>query len=188
MDVTGNEDARGRSRSALRWTRRQLLIGAGALAGGALWPWRLRAEGGFELSAETRAALGESPLVYVSPLHPDGSESRCHGEVWFFVDEGGVVVFTAADRWKARAIRRGRDSARLWVGAFGPVKRAGARYRKAPTFHARASLDSRPEVFARLMESFSSRYADEWEKWGPRFQKGWDDGSRVLIRYTPQGA
>ena len=120
MDVTGNEDARGRSRSALRWTRRQLLIGAGALAGGALWPWRLRAEGGFELSAETRAALGESPLVYVSPLHPDGSESRCHGEVWFFVDEGGVVVFTAADRWKARAIRRGRASARRGVGAPPP--------------------------------------------------------------------
>jgi hypothetical protein len=53
---------------------------------------------------------------------------------------------------------------------------------------ARATIEPDRAVFERLMERFATRYADEWGKWGPRFRKGWDDGSRVMIRYTPIGA
>jgi len=48
-------------------------------------------------------------------LHSDGRESTCHGEVWFFVDEGSVVIATGKDRWKTRALRSGRDRARIWA-------------------------------------------------------------------------
>ena len=40
-------------------------------------------------------------------------------------------------------------------------------------------------TWSRLMAAFSKRYAEEWGKWGPRFERGRADGSRVLIRYTP---
>ena len=58
----------------MRWTRRELLV-AGAAA--TLLPRSARADAG-ALSAAARAALGTSPLVYVSPLKRDGAESRCH--------------------------------------------------------------------------------------------------------------
>jgi hypothetical protein len=170
-------------------TRRHLLIGSGALAGSLLFaPRVLRADDAYSLDVATVEALRTSPLVYVSPLSKKGVESRCHGEVWFFLDRGGVVIFTATDGWKARAIAKGRKRARLWVGNFGPVRSAGDRYRAAPTFEARAEIETRADVFDRLMSSFAVRYADEWKKWRPRFQKGHDDGSRVMIRYTPIGA
>lgn len=189
MGRIGERAVRATREGASLWTRRQLLVGAGAAVGSTwLSPRLLRAADGFTVPQATREALAASPLVYVSPLQSNGSESSCHGEVWYFVDEGGVVVFTAADRWKARAIRQGRDRARLWVGNFGPVKKAGDRYRSAPTFLASAVVDTSPAVFQRLMGDFAKRYASEWGKWGPRFQNGWDDGTRVMVRYTPIGA
>ena len=168
-------------------SRRSFLVGSSVVCGIAslglstsLW-----ADAGSRhaLSPSAKAALAQSPLVYISPLLQDGAESRCHGEVWFFVDEGDVVIFTSKDSWKARALALGRDRARLWVGDFGPVGRAGDRFRKAPAFLAQAEVDSNPAVFERLMKSYGQRYPDEWTKWDPRFRKGHKDGTRELIRY-----
>jgi len=182
----GRDEIARPGRAPGQWTRRQVLIGAGLVTGSLVAPVRRGwAEDAWMLPEAARRALADSALVYVSPLLADGRESRCHGEVWFFVDEGDVVVFTAADRWKARAVRQGRTRARLWVGDFGTVRRAGDRFRTAPSFVARASIETRDAVFERLMSSYATRYADEWGKWRPRFQKGRDDGSRVMIRYTP---
>lgn len=171
--------------SRSRWSRRQVLVGGGALLAGAAFAPRLRAQDAPVLTEATRAALAKSRLVYVSPLHPDGAESKCHGEVWFFLDDGDVVLGTDRKRWKARALEQGWEQARIWVGDFGPVGKAGNTYREAPQFDAEASIDADPATFARLMTSFGEKYSDEWGKWGPRFQKSYDDGSRVLIRYRP---
>jgi len=167
-------------------TRRELLVSGAAVLGGLAFGSRAyAADAPYALSEAARAALGESPLVYVSPLHKNGRESSCHGEVWYFVDGDAVVVATAADRWKVRAIRSGRDRARIWVGDFGPAWRAGKSYREAPTFLARAEIDEDRAVFDRLMAAFAERYADEWGKWKPRFEKGYADASRLVLRYTP---
>ena len=170
-------------------SRRSFMIGSGAFCAAASLGLgsRLRAEtvSSDVLSAPAKAALSESPLVYISPLLKKGGESRCHGEVWFFVDEGDVVIFTSKESWKAKALSLGRNQARIWVGDFGPVWRAGNRFRKAPEFLAQAEVDSRPAVFERLMTSYGKRYADEWGKWEPRFRKGYNDGTRELIRYRP---
>src|SRR5262247_3112229 len=102
-------------------TRRELLR-SGALAFGAvaLLPRVLHA------AAEPAwlAAAKTSALVYVSPLKKDGAESRCHGEVWFFLDQGDVVLATSVSSWKARALGLGRKQARIWVGDFGPYSGA----------------------------------------------------------------
>lgn len=173
-------------------TRRELVWGAG-LALGALWlpPRRARShEGhdGYHPPQATLDALESSTFVYVSPLHPGGKESRCHGEVWYFADGGDAVLATGKDTWKARALRKGWDRARLWVGDFGPVSRAGERYRDAPSFEARAELDTDEAVFERLLAAFARKYPDEWDRWEPRFRKSYGDGSRILIRYRPVGA
>jgi len=171
-------------------TRRQLLVGTAASFGGmALYPGLLRAGDLYALPQPTRTALGESKLVYVSPLHRDGRESSCHGEVWFFVDGGSVVIATATDGWKVKAVNSGRDRARLWVGDFGPVKRAGDRLHSAPAFLAGVEIDRDPKLFEKLLAAFGARYAaDSWDKWKLRFETGYADGSRVVLRYTPIGA
>jgi hypothetical protein len=150
-------------------------------------PGMLRADQAFTLPEATRAELGKSPLIYLSPLRSDGSESQCHGEVWFVQDGDELLVVTASDRWKALAVARGLDRARIWVGDFGRWKRAGGRYKTGPTFLAKARFDADASVAERALESFGARYPEEWNKWEPRFRKGLADGSRVLIRYRAIG-
>lgn len=186
LDLLRNQ---GSIRAASPLSRRTFMLGAGALCGmaslGLATGIRAESDSAAVLSDPVKAALAQSPLVYISPLLKGGDESRCHGEVWFFVDQGDVVIFASKDSWKARALSLGRNRARIWVGDFGPVGRAGDRFRTAPHFVAQAGVDGRPEVFERLMKSYAKRYAEGWGKWGPRFRKGYHDGTRELIRYRP---
>jgi hypothetical protein len=170
----------------LRFTRRELLI-VGAAA--ALLPRAGRAEAS-ALSARARDALGTSPLVYVSALKRDGSESRCHAEVWFVRDGDGALVVTSSKAWRAQAIGKGLTRARLWVGDFGPWngKPDDKRYQRGVTFLAEASLEQTPAAHDHALALFGSKYTGEWGSWGPRFKNGLADGSRVLIRYRAAGA
>ena len=167
--------------------RRELLKGTGLLLGTLILP-RSRVWGaeGYELPEGTRKALHESPLVYISPLQSDGRESRCHGEVWFLFDRGDVLISTGRKTWKARALASGRDQARIWVGDFGRGRSVDDRFREGPTFkaHAREELDR--AALDRMVAAFGKKYPDEWGKWEPRFKKGFEDRSRVLIRYQPK--
>lgn len=169
-----------------RFTRRDLLLGGvvglGVLALSPTRPW---AQG---LPEETRAALDQSPFVYISPLRSDGEESRCHGEVWFAFDRGSVLIVTEANTWKSRALAAGLDRVRIWVGDFGPVRRAGERFRSAPVFTAKAAGGKDDAAFERLLAAFGKKYPAEWDRWEPRFRRGYADDSRVLIRYDPIGA
>ena len=81
----------------------------------------------------------------------------------------------------------GRDRARIWVGDFGRGRLVLGRFRKGPTFLTQAREERDPEALDRLLTVFSTKYADEWGKWEERFKKGFEDGSRVLIRYQPLG-
>ena len=161
-------------------TRREVLV-AGAAA--ALLPGSLRAEAG-ALSPAARAALGTSPLVYVSTLKSDGSESRCHAEVWFVGDGDAALVVTAASAWRAAAIGKGLTRARLWVGDHGRWSAGSTSHRSSPSFLAHASLEKTPAQHDHALALFGSKYTAEWGSWGPRFKNGLADGSRVLIRYA----
>ena len=133
-------------------------------------------------------ALRDSGFVYVSPLHPGGAESTCHGEVWFGWIDGRVVLITARDRWKARAVSRGWDRARIWVGDHGRWKRLLGRneaFRQAPSFEAKGSFSDDAALLDRLLAIFDAKYPDEIDEWRERMRNGFRDGSRVLIRYAP---
>jgi hypothetical protein len=164
-----------------RTHRREVLIGGGLLLGGLLLPRAARPAAALP-SAETAAALEKRRLVYISPLLRDGKESRCHGEVWYFLDGADVVIGTNPERWKARSVRSGSARARLWVTADDTERD----YRKGTSFDARARFDADPASFDRLLSAYAAKYPDEWAKWGPRFRKSHEDGTRVLIRYTPE--
>ena len=174
--------------------RRRFLRGAvaGAVWGAAL-PASLHAsqrKGSQPLSSDVLALLEKSDFVYVSPLKRSGDESRCHGEVWFDWQDDSVVLITAADRWKARSLEAGLDRARLWVGNHGRWKGLisnNERFRKAPSFDARAEAFQDEKVLDRMLTSFRKKYPAEIDRWEPRMRKGHADGSRVLIRYRPLG-
>jgi hypothetical protein len=167
----------------------------GAAAATLLWP-AARVLGAHHEAGEkgavpkglTEGALEKTGFVYVSPLQKDGSESTCHGEVWYGWLDGAVVVITSADTWKARAVAKGHGSARIWVGDHGRWKKMVGRneaFRKAPHFDAAATAVKDDALLERLLALYEKKYPDEIANWRDRMRKGYHDGSRVLIRYTP---
>ena len=166
--------------------RRQFLQrGLAGLAAGALAPlWH----SGAARAASLPSALETSPFVYVSPLRSDGSESRCHAEVWYAWLDGAVVMTVASDRWKATAISRGLDKARIWVGDYGRWKGLisnNERFRQGPSFLATGERVTDPALFEQLIAAYEVRYPEEIGQWRGRMRQGQQDGSRVVIRYRP---
>jgi hypothetical protein len=137
--------------------------------------------------AEISALLEKSEFVYVSPLLADGVESRCHGEVWYGWLDGAVVLITSKDAWKARALGRGRGTARIGVGDHGRVggMTGSEKFRRAPSFDARARTSGDAALLDRLMRLYRTKYPDELGRWEPRMRSGFESGERVLIRYEP---
>lgn len=151
--------------------------------------WKLPRPGrAAALAADTRRALESSGFVYVSPLRGDGSESSCHGEVWYGWLEGAVVVIVSRDSWKARAVGRGLVRARIWVGDFGRVKGflgSNEAFREGPHIEARAVAVQDAALLERLLSRYEHKYPEEIDRWRGRMRGGYRDGSRVLLRYTP---
>jgi hypothetical protein len=176
--------SRRRTETKAGLTRRELIqLGIGAAAALA-WPGRLRAAA---LSSELTALLEKSGFVYVSPLLASGAESRCHGEVWYGWLDGSVVLVTSKQAWKARALERGLERARIWVGDHGRVGRVlgSDAFRAAPSFDARARQERDAGVLDRLMPLYRKKYPAEIESWEPKFRTGVASGERVVIRYAP---
>jgi hypothetical protein len=143
-----------------------------------------------ELPAATVALLETSKFVYVTPLHADGAESSCHGEVWFAWLDGTVVVNSRRITWKVKALQRGLDRARIWVGDHGRWKQGltGAHneaFRSAPSFDARGRFESDRALLDRLIALYETRYAGDFARWREDMQTGVYSGQRMLIRYEP---
>lgn len=170
-----------------RWSRRELLCaGGGALLAGSLWPLPTFAkEAG---AARLREAAEISPLVYISPLRSDGTESRCHAEVWFVTDGPDLLMVTGADRWRARAIERGLVQARVWIGDHGVWTTSDGAFRQSPSIDVQGGFERDATRQESALDAFGAKYPDEWGSWGPRFREGLTDGSRRMIRYRPATA
>ena len=182
--------ARESDRSAGGIDRRTFLGGAAVLL---LWPTRGLAQpapAATALPAATLQLLDASNFVYVSPLRKDGTESTCHGEVWFAWLDGSVLVNSRRGTWKVRAVEKGLDRARIWVGDHGRWKpmlgstRSEA-FRAAPHFDVRASFESDRAVNDRLIALYEKKYAGDFDRWREDMQTGFYSGERKLIRYTP---
>lgn len=129
-----------------------------------------------------------SKLIYVTPIKSDGEESRCKAEIWFAHHAGDLFVVTPPETWRAEAVRQGLTRARLWVGEYGVWTRADGAFREAPMHMASAALEEDARVRSTVLAQLAEKYAEAgWNTWGPRFKKGLADGSRVMIRYRPDG-
>jgi hypothetical protein len=160
-------------------TRRQLLIGSAALLVSA----RSTVRSAWGADTAAVAALDHSKLIYLTPLLKDGRESSCQSEIWFVHHQREIYVSTGSQAWRTEAIRRGYPRARIWVGEFGNWKGARDKYRAAPSLDMEGRLETDPTVQAEVLAVYGKKYADEWDKWGPRFHDGLADGSRALLRY-----
>jgi len=132
--------------------------------------------------------LEAAQYAYVSPLRSDGSASTCHGEVWFAWLDGTVVTTTSKGSWKARALGRGLDRARLWFGNYGRWKHPGARneaFRRGPNFEARASLEPDAAVLDRVITVYGRKYPEEIGRWRERMRREQAAGERLILRYHP---
>jgi hypothetical protein len=133
--------------------------------------------------------FAESPYVYVSPLRSNGQESRCHSEVWFGWLNDSVVVITAATTWKARSLAKGLDRARIWVGDYGRVKQlmgSNEAFRGGPSFLARAEQVRDASTLDALLALYDKKYPAEIGKWREKMRAGFQDRTRILIRYRPE--
>ena len=150
--------------------RRQFIISASVLAAGSSLPV---------------LAAKESAVIYLSPIKSNGELSRCQAEVWYVQDGRDMVVVTAHDAWRARALERGLAETQVWVGDVGLWQRSGGKYKSLPSVRARGSMIDDDNAHARLLKKFGSKYYTEWGTWGPRFKEGLEEGSRVMLRYSP---
>jgi hypothetical protein len=174
-------------------TRRRFLTRLGVGALGLAWalPGRPRPVIAKEPDSTSLpiALLERSPFVYVSPLLRNGKESSCHAELWFAWIDDSIVVTVAKDRWKATALTRGLNGARIWVGDHGRWKNMigghNAAYLEAPNFLATAERVEDKKMIERLLTVYAKKYPDEIARWSDRMRSGNADGSRIMIRYRP---
>jgi hypothetical protein len=160
-------------------SRRTILRAAGSGAAVGL----LGVAGSAARADAVAGALAASDLVYLSPLRASGAESRCQAEVWFVAEGTDILVVTATGSWRARALRAGLPRARIWIGDLGVWTRAEGRYRSLPQVEAVGSLVEDSAEQARVLGLFGAKYPVSWVLWGPRFRRGLEDGSRVMLRY-----
>ena len=163
-------------------SRREIILGGVACFAGGLGSTAHVCAGSPAL-----AALGSSQLIYLSPVQANGEASTCQGEVWYVYHEKEVYVVTQADAWRVRAIERGLTRAKIWIGEFGPWRRANGKYKSAPYLELEGQLENNPKVHEELLPHFGTKYVGEWNRWGPRFRKGLANGSRSLLRYRVAG-
>lgn len=150
-----------------------------------------QAGGKSQLRVGLERALTHGSYVYVSPLRSDGHESTCHAQLWFGWLDGDVIVSSKARSWRAQCVALGLDRARIWVGDYGSWKQpfgTNDAFRAGPSFEARASIVEDQTLLQRLLTAYEAKYPAEISSWREQIQRGFHDGSRVLIRYAPDVA
>jgi hypothetical protein len=120
------------------------------------------------LSAEIKEQLADSTYVYISSTRKDGSFGK-PAEIWFLWHDGAVYVGTRPESWRVRRIGWGRPRARIAVGKVD-----------GPSFF--------PAVHDVLFDTYAKKYPEGWPKYEQNFRKGFKDGSRVMVKYTPEGS
>jgi hypothetical protein len=140
-----------------------------------------------ELSKDLNDRLGNAKYVYVSSTRKDGSLGK-PAEIWFLYVDGAVYVGTRPASWRVRRIEAGRPRAKIWVGEPSGPSRFTATERELqnlPSFMARGELVKDVKLQEKMFEVYAKKYPEGWGQHESSFRNGFKDGSRVMVRYTP---
>ncbi len=174
--------------SRRHWLKR-LVLGVGAIA---VLPQVAFSQQVVSEAAEPQSVLAPSLLesaefAYISPEKTNGKESRCHGEVWFAWIDNRIVIVTARDSWKYKALASGLNKAFIWVGDYGRWKgwlgRHNTAFRAGARLIAEASESRDPKLLDRLLVQFSIKYPKEFHDWEQEQRTGYHENRRTLIVY-----
>ena len=126
-----------------------------------------------EFSAELEQALKTSRYAYIASERKSGDLGR-PAEIWYMYHDGAVWVGTPKATHRAKRIAAGRTKARVALGKPG-----------GPAFDATGSIVDDAELTALLFERLAQKYPSGWKSFENGFRSGFQDGSRVLIKYGP---
>ena len=138
-------------------------------------------------SATLLDGLSTSELIYLTPIHSDGSESSCKSELWFYYEDSNIYVVTQSDAWRAEAVRKGLIKAKIWDGGSNRRLAIENKLHTVESAMTIAQLITDETKHAALVRKFGVKYSAtgvEWDEWGPRWTNSLADGSRVMLRYT----
>ena len=125
------------------------------------------------ISSELEQQLESAKYVYISSTRQDGSLGA-KAEIWFMYHGGAVYVGTRPTSWRVKRIRWGRPQAKIWVGSP-----------EGPSLATVGEVVNDEAAQQMMLETFGKKYPDGWKKYEESFRKGFKDGSRVLVKYTP---
>lgn len=129
----------------------------------------------FAALAEAQSELlANSRYVYISSQRKDGSFGAA-AEIWFLFHEGAVWVGTTPQSWRAKRIAAGRPNAKIAIGKID-----------GPSFNAKGEIVKDPKVEELMFTTFANKYPEGWPRHESKFRSGFKDGSRILIKYTPE--
>jgi len=126
------------------------------------------------LSEAERDGLTNSRYVYISSQRKDGTFGS-PAEIWFLFHDGAVWVGTLPQSWRAKRIKAGRPNATIAIGKVD-----------GPSFKAKGQLVKDTQMEELLFKTFATKYPEGWPKHEAKFRSGFKDGTRVLIKYTPE--
>ncbi len=126
-----------------------------------------------EFSTELQEALTTSKYAYIASERKSGTLGR-PAEIWYMYHDGAVWVGTPKTTYRARRIAAGRTKARVALGTPD-----------GPAFDATGSIVEDSELTALLFERLAQKYPTGWKSYENGFRSGFQDGSRVLIKYAP---
>ena len=135
--------------------------------------------------SKVNSATKDSDLIYLSPIKSDGTESSCQAEVWFVQNGKDMYVCTSTSSWRTRAIAKGLNRARVWVGDLGSWKSTNGKYKDLPSLEVEASLVSDTNVQQEALTLFGDKYPLGWVVYESRFRNGLANGSRSMLRCSP---
>lgn len=126
------------------------------------------------LSADIAKQLGQAEYVYISSTRKDGTLGQ-PAEIWFLYHAGAVYVGTRPTSWRVKRIQAGRTKAKISVGK-----------QNGPSFLASGQLVKDPALEKLMLETFAKKYPQGWGRHAEGFAAGFQNGSRVIVKYTPE--
>lgn len=128
-------------------------------------------------------AIDSSDLIYLTAIRSDGSESNCQSEVWFVPQGTDLYIVTMTSSWRVRAVKKGLNKARIWVGDLGNWRGTKGKYKALPSVDALASEVTDDAKQEQILDLFGSKYPLGWIVYGSKFRDGLADGTRTMVRY-----